>query len=78
MVCMEKQKHIIANYNPIDVGDVVKLKSGSHLMTIADIRDYYKSGKLMANCQWFVGNDLYEKLFYIHQLEKVEKRDKNK
>ena len=67
---MKEQKHII-NYNTICVGDVVKLKSGSPLMTIADIRDYYKSGKPMANCQWFVGNKLYEKLFYPHQLEKV-------
>ncbi len=51
----------------IEVGDVVRLKSGGPEMTV-----YLDLGKGMFYCQWFAGTDVKVEKFAAASLEKVE------
>ena len=53
-------------------GDVVRLKSGSPLMTVEDIGKYGYSDKNQAKCVWFDSQKKCEGLFEPDMLEVVE------
>jgi uncharacterized protein YodC (DUF2158 family) len=50
----------------LKLGDVVKLKSGSPLMTIETMGNY--GGVTKAACQWFDGAKVSGELFPLHSL----------
>ena len=54
------------------VGDVVRLKSGSPLMTIQEIGKYNYSDEDSAKCSWFDGKKRYSDIFELETLNKVE------
>ena len=54
----------------LEVGDVVKLKSGGPKMTIKWLEPL-----TLANCQWFVGDTLKEGNFSLASLQKVTEED---
>jgi uncharacterized protein YodC (DUF2158 family) len=56
------------NFN---IGDVVKLKSGSPKMTIDDIGKYNYDDKDKAKCIWFDGSKRFEDIFAFETLELV-------
>lgn len=55
----------------INVGDVVRLKSGGPKMTVAKIGVYH-GGVAQATCHWFAGDKVETGLFPLAALEKVE------
>jgi uncharacterized protein YodC (DUF2158 family) len=57
------------NFN---VGDIVRLKSGSPKMTIQKIDEYNFDKFYSAICQWFDGDKSKEGTFPLHSIEKVE------
>lgn len=58
----------------IKAGDVVQLKSGSPLMTVANIGRYsYGEGENEAKCVWFEKTKKFEAVFALETLEVVNK-----
>ena len=53
--------------NAFKVGDVVQLKSGGPLMTIAEVR-----GDEQCRCSWFLNGKRFQEMFNKDELEKVE------
>jgi uncharacterized protein YodC (DUF2158 family) len=51
-------------------GDVVQLKSGGPVMTIASIGDYY--GERKALCEWFDNKKSMSGTFHLHSLLKQQ------
>ena len=56
---------------PLKVGDVVKSKNGSRLMTIDQIHTVF-SAAFKVSCVWFDGHQLKRAEFYIKDLERVK------
>jgi len=52
-------------------GDVVRLKSGSPLMTVAAIEEI-SDDRVIAKCHWFEGGNVKEYSFELESIEKVE------
>lgn len=47
----------MADKPKFDAGDLVKLKSGSPIMTVEEVdRDYHKTWKGSYSCSWFAGS----------------------
>ena len=57
----------------LKVGDIVKLKSGSSLMTIEYVGKYISSNKIKAKCIWFDNANKYDDIFVLESLEIVNK-----
>lgn len=59
----------------IKVGNVVQLKSGGPLMTVASIGEYTSLGGTGANCSWFIQDKAPWKkdsdVFPLHTLKKI-------
>ena len=68
------ERKINMNAENFEVGDVVRLKSGSPNMTIVELGKYSGSGKTQAMCQWFSGERVDEVKKDIFALEALEKK----
>ncbi|WP_144938391.1 DUF2158 domain-containing protein [Pseudomonas alabamensis] len=59
-------------------GDLVMLRSGGPKMTVADIDDFSEKEpvgpKDGVKCQWFEGNEVYERVFDSAVLKEYEPR----
>jgi uncharacterized protein YodC (DUF2158 family) len=65
----------MANTDDLQVGDIVRLKSGSSFMTIEAIEDSTEQpGVKIAICRWFDGKEFQEEEFNIDVLMKVEEK----
>lgn len=57
----------------IKIGDIVRLKSGSPLMTVDSIEEHgHNTSVAKANCVWFEGTNQKKALFALTSLELEE------